>query len=127
MKYWTFCFVVVILISCKGEFASAKIKNSYESVMYVHDEVMPKMSDINKLQRKLESLGTRDNVVLNLLLQLEAADEGMMAWMEEFKLDRKAPIPDQLSYLEKEQIKIDKVSADMKTAIKDASDYFKPQ
>lgn len=95
--------------------------------MSVHDEVMPKMSDINKLRRKLKKLDLTDENVISLVAKLEAADDGMMDWMQAFKLDKKATIKDQLSYLNKEQKSIDKVSADMKAAILDATNYLKLQ
>lgn len=125
MRYWSFYFLLIIFISCKGEFMSPEIKKSYESVMLVHDEVMPEMSTINKLRRQIKKLPHQDAETQTLITNLETADDGMMDWMQAFKLDRKAPIPDQLNYLSMEQKSIDKVSADMKSAINSAQEYLK--
>lgn len=124
MRYWSFYFILLFLISCKTEYASPKIKESYDSVMFVHDEVMPEMSTINKLRRKLKKLPTQDSHTEDLIQKLELADDGMMDWMQDFKLDKDAAVSDQLNYLTKEQKRIDKVSADMKKAIADAQSYL---
>ncbi len=125
MRYWSFYFILLFLISCKGEFASPEIKESYDSVMYVHDEVMPEMSTINKLRRKLKKLPNQDNHTSELIQKLELADDGMMDWMKDFKLNKDASVSNQLDYLSKEQERIDKVSADMKLAITNAQSYLK--
>ncbi len=119
--------ILLSLFCCKGEFASSEIQSSYESVMKVHDEVMPEMSTINKLQRKLKKLDLQDPKVMELKSALQSADDGMMDWMHDFKLDRKAPKNSQLDYLQKEQQKIDKVSDDMKTSIANAQAYLDAQ
>jgi len=124
MRYWSISFLIILLFGCKGEFASQEVKHSYESVMEVHDEVMPEMSTINKLGRQLKKLDKKDEKVLGLIKDLEAADDGMMDWMSEFKLNKKASTSEQLAYLTKEQVKIDQVSADMKTAIANAQTFL---
>ena len=85
---------------------------------------MPEMSTINKLRRKLKKLPTQDSHTEDLIQKLELADDGMMDWMQDFKLDKDAAVSDQLNYLTKEQKRIDKVSADMKKAIADAQSYL---
>jgi hypothetical protein len=61
-----------------------------EEVMAVHDEVMPKMSRIAELQKKMSDMAastkdkTQKNKYLDLATRLEKADEAMMVWMEKF-------------------------------------------
>jgi len=111
---------MLMLIGCKGEFISDSVKQSYESVMKVHDEVMPEMTTINKLKRSIKKKGTKSEENLDMMKQLEDANEGMMKWMSEFKLDKSATEKEQLDYLSQEQVRINKVSSDMKTSIVDA-------
>jgi len=124
MRYWPFYFLLIFLLSCKGEFASTEVKQSYESVMFVHDEVMPEMSTINKLRRQIKKLPNQNAETTDLIQKLEAADDSMMDWMQTFNLDRKSEIHNQLEYLDSEQEKINKVSKDMKESIAAAKAYL---
>ncbi len=125
MKYITFLVLLLSLASCKKEFASPEIQKAYESVMHVHDEVMPEITTIQKLKRKIKKLEVKDDTAMNLITQLEKSDDGMMDWMAGFKLNSKSSKADQLKYLTAEQSKIDKVSIDMKESINSAKKYLK--
>lgn len=125
MRYLFALSFLVLLSACKKEFISPEVKSLYESVMAVHDEVMPEMSTINKLKRGIRKVDGSSQKSLQMLTQLEDADEGMMSWMHEFKLDRNTTEIVQKTYLEAEQKRIDKVSVDMKTAISKAKEYLK--
>lgn len=114
----------LLLTSCKGTFKSAKIEKSYNNVMKVHDEVMPEISTINRLKKKLRKLEVNGDEKLGLLKDLEDADEGMMSWMAEFKLDKDGSVNDQLGYLKKEQLRIEIVSIKMKQSIQAAQKYL---
>jgi len=124
MKYILPIIGLIVLVSCKREFISVEVKVLYESVMKVHDEIMPEMSTISKLKRRLKKSGVTSDESMSLRKQLEDADEGMMSWMADFKLNRKASEETQLRYLQAEQPKIDKVSRDMKSAIAAAEAYL---
>lgn len=60
----------------------------YKEVMEVHDEVMPKMGDLNRVKRNLkqkaeEMPGQVDTAVLaGIVTAIEAAENGMMDWMK---------------------------------------------
>ncbi len=101
----------------------------HEEVMAIHDEVMPKMGEINKLSRELkevaESSSSYDESVKSIasqaVQQLEQADEGMMSWMEAYQSPSKkrgemdhAAI---MQYLEAEKQKIGTVKAQMLESI----------
>lgn len=124
MKYIFSLFLLCSLLACKTEFANKKVETAYNSVMEVHDEVMPKISDIQKLKKQLKKVEKQPELVAELKTRLEAADDGMMEWMKDFKLDKKAPVETQLAYLSEEQIKINKVSFDMKDSIKKATEFL---
>jgi hypothetical protein len=93
---------------------------AYKEVMGIHDEVMPRMGEINRLKRtiqeKLETgqgkMGTELEKTMNTAVaKLEAADSLMMAWMATFndgykKVKKKAQDQEVMEYLEKEKEKI---------------------
>lgn len=101
-------------------------------VMRIHDEVMPRMGEINRLQRQLRQW-LQDNPhapaanreeVLSVLDWLSRADEGMMSWMAEFR--QPANLRDSLShedivgYLQEEQKRVQKVHDDITGSIEAA-------
>jgi hypothetical protein len=64
----------------------------YDEVMAIHDEVMPKMNDLQKaktaLQTRLEMPGTAENEkqeINDQIARIDSASEGMMIWMRQFK------------------------------------------
>ena len=124
MKYLVLSFCFVVALGCKGDFVSSKVEQAYADVMEVHDAVMPEMSTLNKLRKQVKKIDGESASSLDMIKQLKDANEGMMVWMSEFDLDRKAPEKSQLEYLRGEQIKIQKVSDDMNGAMTDAREYI---
>ena len=125
MKY-TIVLILCLLFfnSCKQEFASTEIETSYKSVMQVHDEVMPEITTINKLQKQLKPYKESSSVAVELIDRLESAEDGMMDWMAEFDLNKSADKKIQVDYLKKEQTRINKVSQDMKSSISMAQAFL---
>jgi HEPN domain-containing protein len=90
----------------------------YDEVMKVHDEVMPKMEDIYKLQQELKKqiadsptmVDEKRQEIETKIANLEEASKSMMVWMREFN-----PPADSLGeetmreYLESEMEKVKKV------------------
>ena len=73
------------LVSCDE---NAELRDQYNAlfteVIDLHDELMPKMSNLSKFQEQLEaedSLNQADQVILS---NLKAADTRMMDWMHDF-------------------------------------------
>jgi len=92
--FLTLALSVLFILSCnlnqkKGE-TEYVLKKLHSEVMDIHDEVMPKMSSINKLERELKSrledpeVNKKDSIQ-QLIYQLDEADDAMMNWMSEFK------------------------------------------
>ena len=125
MKYISAIAILLVFVSCKKQFASPEIQKAYQSVMHVHDEVMPEITTIQKLKRKIKKLEIKDDRAMDLITQLEKADDGMMDWMADFKLNSKSSKAEQLKYLSSEQVKINKVSVNMKNSIESAQMYLK--
>ncbi len=98
----------------------------YKEVMDVHNEVMPKMDDIFKIKEALKNKVAatptmpeeKKKQIETTIVQLDSAGEGMMIWMRQFN-----PLPDSTgqaeakAYLEKEMVKVKKVSHDILDAI----------
>jgi len=82
-------FLLVLGLSCKEDkkVEKAQEMSQMNQVMAMHDEVMPKMSKINKLAtdlRKRIDGDERGTVEKKAMEDLQAANESMMDWMQEF-------------------------------------------
>ncbi|MFT6336718.1 MAG: hypothetical protein ACI86M_001329 [Saprospiraceae bacterium] len=115
----------ILFLCFIGIFASCREKSTLEKeVMAIHDEVMPKLGELNKDRRGLQSIlkNTTDESVKNTILEavtaLEKADDGMMDWMAKYKLPSEPAA--QEVYLKNEMIRITKVKTDMIESMKNA-------
>ena len=91
----TCCALLGIFNSCQN---TTELQNQYnslfEEVIAVHDEIMPKMTQLSKLQLQIKTdtliqVDTKDEA----LKKLQASDDRMMTWMhtftDEYVKDRK--------------------------------------
>lgn len=102
---------------------------AWEQMMEVHDEVMPKMAELNRTGRELKSIAesTDDKAVKEQINQkvknLEAASEAMMVWMGELqqlsKLRENKSHEEITSYLEAEKAEIDQVGEKMMKSLEE--------
>jgi hypothetical protein len=139
MKFLSyFLFLAVLAISCKpAHTEETPVENApvdelavlEAQVMALHDEVMPKMQEITKLQTTLrsyknEATETPEGKIayphgLDMIMgDLKLAEQGMWDWMKAYS-DTKANLtPDQMeSFYKKELVSITKVKTDMLKAI----------
>jgi len=123
MKHIIFLLIIGVCLSgCREKSPLEK------EVIAIHDEVMPKMGDIHQAKKKLRKLLTSStdsipkNTILNMITDLENADEGMMTWMVEWDVPTEEP--QKTEYLLKEKEKITKVKVDMLNSLKKANDYI---
>lgn len=119
---FTLLCTIALLASCKPNIKSDANQALYEEVMAVHDEVMPKMSDMHKLRKQIRKAYPDKSVAgyeqsLTVLAKLEEADEGMMEWMANFKVPEETDAAQQKAYLMQEKVAIRKVSDDMYAAM----------
>ncbi len=126
---------ITLLTGCSGQREkqeSKDVKKSekslYDQVMDVHDEVMPRMNELQKLKRKLQDTLTKGSELTadkrreleRKIMLLDSASRSMMNWMYEFQ-------PDELKgdsldhYLKNEMERINKVKELILEAIKQAS------
>ncbi len=134
MKKLVVLFIVGLVVGgCSNEQAIKK-DALFKEVMAAHDEVMPKMGDMNRLAKSLtakaDSLSQMTDQdysaqVANLrqaAKNVEEANEGMMQWMRQFEMpDNESPIAEVITYLSEQKEKIDKVKEDILQALKEGS------
>ncbi len=104
----------------------------YDEVMFIHDEVMPKMTNITGLTKELKGKKSKlvnskcefeneDEAKINKVLdRLSVAEEEMWDWMHEFKRPEEGSHEEIMQYLEGEKIKIDNVRQNMLASIRAA-------
>lgn len=130
-----YSFIISILTLTISQFACSSEKKTalsereqlYQEVMEIHDAVMPKMSDINRVKRKLSELIATDStltedekiLMTNGIAALITAETGMTGWMRAFEVP-KAGDPDNkvIEYLNNEKQKISQVSEMMLNSLK---------
>jgi hypothetical protein len=115
---------------------AAKLKDSenqktLDEIMAVHDEVMPKMSIVTELHKKFSDMAaaTKDkalkNKLLDVVMALNKADEGMFEWMEKFPEDvTKIPESEVKGILATEKTKVDAMKNQVLSAIQLAEDFM---
>ena len=97
-----------------------------DSVMAVHNEVMPKLDDIFKLSESLRDKiaktpdmpAPKKKEIEAAIDSLDNASEGMMVWMRKFSPP--APTEDPQAareYLNQEMVKVERVKADILSSI----------
>ncbi len=116
---------LTIAQSC-GSKGPAEVENLHEQVMVVHDEVMPKMSDINRAKKKLRKIKdpSLNEDVLTLLTDLENADEAMMSWMHDYKKPSGEDLEAAKKYLNDQLVKITEVKDVMLSSIANAEKFI---
>ena len=45
--------LTVMILSCKPDLSNPEVEKLYKEVMIIHDEVMPEISTIHKLKKKI--------------------------------------------------------------------------
>jgi len=128
MKYiMLFVLTVFLAVQCKPDHGDTAVEVLYDEVILIHDEVMPKISDISKLKRRVQKLDTKNEDALTIIKELEDADEAMMSWMadfQEYKTLADSSKSKKLNYLADEKVKIQKVSDQMLLSIYTAQKYL---
>jgi hypothetical protein len=103
-------------------------------IMVVHEDIMPKMSEINRLKRQLgrykdsvsdENAEMKDSLI-NTILMLSKMEDGMSDWMEHYKY----PNPDikhdsMMKYLTGQRDTVKHLSDDIYMSIAIANGFLK--
>ncbi|MCF8243977.1 MAG: hypothetical protein K9J37_01100 [Saprospiraceae bacterium] len=121
----TLMLAVILLSSCGGPNPEFEQEESLRNEVFViHDEVMPKMSDIVRLKGGLMEMKTDTTIdaeVKATMSQLEKAEDAMMGWMNNFtgpeKLRESKSHEEIMAYLQNEKLEITKVRDAMNNSI----------
>lgn len=127
---------ILTVTACKEEKKQVMETSQMKEVMAIHDEVMPKMSELGKLVSQLkpmaDSLGM-ESAPAKAILDLQNANKSMMDWMQGFgnKFDSeeimkgKALSKEKVELLKEEEEKINKVKEQINTSIENAQNLLK--
>ncbi len=131
-KILSVLFLVLITISsCKEKEKKEEGPTQMETVMEIHDEVMPKMGTLGKLVGELKSkvdtteMGKKYEASMK---DLQAANKSMMDWMMNFGnrfdsdeiLDGKALSEEKQKWLDEEEIKVKDLRNQINSSIEKA-------
>jgi len=118
----TLFFLALVLIGCKQSTPKEKeLKALHKTVMSIHDDVMPKISNIRKLNKTItEHKNSEKQEFENMAKRLEQEDDAMMEWMHQYKKPGFNDYDKAKSYLLAQKIKIEKVRNGMLSVIDDA-------
>lgn len=136
IKNQLFTFILIIsaaFVSCDNGKKESEAK-LHEEVMAVHDKVMPKMAELNRLKKQLKSYKetiAENNVelkdsVLNAILLLSKSEDLMNDWMANYKYpNQDAKHEELLTYLKAQKDTISHVSDDIFMSIAIAQGFLK--
>ncbi|MCB0644092.1 MAG: hypothetical protein KDC44_20745 [Phaeodactylibacter sp.] len=138
MKKWLPAIAVLIfgLHSCQDKSAEASAR--WDEVIDIHNEVMPKMGAIHQTSKALNDLvamadslslsGADQEEIAAQLQALQAADDAMMDWMNNFqqleRLQREKSHQEVMDYLNTEEIRIKEVKTAMESSIAKGQDLL---
>lgn len=117
--------LLVGLIAC-GPSPKEELKALKDEVIAIHDEVMPKMSQLMKAKKELQamadsSLMQSDSINAKMYSELASeianANESMMQWMHQFESDFKGTNEEIKKYLEDQKVAIQQVKEDMNSSL----------
>ncbi len=137
-------FVTIIISAmcfagCVNSEKANEVQRTEEQVFAVHDEVMPKMADIDEVIEQLKLIENRlksDTSAMDLARPLKRtqtliealgdANAGMMNWMRSFDQDYREGTSDEeaLDYLNGELVKIQSVANQMNTALEESNNFI---
>jgi len=124
----TLFFLILCVFSCKQMNPKDKELEALDkTVMSIHDDVMPKINNIRKLDKNIRKridagdLEFNDDIKFKIISKrLEQEDEAMMEWMQQYKKPDFENYEEAKAYLLDQKIKIEKVRSGMLRVIDDA-------
>lgn len=112
-------------------------KSKRAEVIAVHDEVMPKIGQLKRLEKeaekKIEMLqmsGTVDSLQIQdlkvLAFDLNQAYDAMFVWMRQYKTEDEEKTPEEIKvYLEDQALKINEVNEQIKAILSKSEEVLK--
>lgn len=117
------CFAI-LHCACNSNAKDSELAKLEEKVMEVHDEVMPEIKHMTKLEKQLKEIDTEDvqekEKIKAMIFDLVEADSLMWDWMHNYKLPKDKSEAETTAYLNDQLQKIQVVNTKMKSSIKNA-------
>lgn len=127
------CAFFALMMACKSENKESESKLN-QDIMAVHDDVMPKMGEINRLKRQLsqykdavpeENAEMKDSLI-NTILMLSKMEDNMNDWMGNYKYPNPDATHEQmLTYLTGQRDTVKQLSNDIYMSIAIANGFLK--
>lgn len=124
----------IVLTACKNSNTNpSQTKSMHDQIMIIHDEAMPKTSEINRLVKQLKEekkyITPNNESLLKtfdaMVKELEDADEFMMEWMSKYKSpDFSDESENTKAYLESELRNITLVKDKIERAITRSTNFY---
>ena len=113
----------------KAEDGTISLDSLKSEVLFIHDEVMPKMGELRRVRKDLmlqaDSLIAADSVAAkridSLANNLANASEGMMQWMRAYEPDFEGTEEEKRAYFEAQKVSIQKVKEEMERSLSEGS------
>ena len=124
--HWiTVLMTVLLIVSCTtNQQNKVDLKTLKSEVLAVHDEVMPKMGELRKVEKMLRGQleQSREDTSLNTSIAkaadaIEAANESMMNWMRNYDPDFDGKDAEVEAYLRGQMQSIQRVREDMSASL----------
>jgi len=122
----TLFFLILCFGACKQSSPQVKeLQALHDTVMSIHDDVMPKIGNIRKLSKTIrKSENMEDSVFAEMNTRLQQEDDAMMNWMQQYKKPNFKNYEVAKAYLLDQKIKIEKVRNGMLKVIDDAENLL---
>ena len=117
-------FFAILQYACNSDGKDTELAKLEDKVMEVHDEVMPEIKYMTKLEKQLKEIKTENaqekEQIDMMIYNLVEADSLMWDWMHNYKLPKDKSKEETTSYLNEQLKKIQVVNSKMKSSIKNA-------
>lgn len=140
MRVFAIAALSVFFFACGGssegnsEASGEEVKLKFKEVMAVHDEIMPKMRDIQNSTKALKQFVETGQLaeeevtrVQSMIDSLEMAETTMMEWMHNFDAERQGgeQASEKITYLEGQRRDMVQIGKRTERALEAAENYLK--
>lgn len=118
----TLFFLILCIFACKQKSPKEKELDAlHKTVISIHDDVMPKISNIRKLDKSIRKHKNAEDLNFKILSKrLQQEDDAMMDWMQQYKKPNFKNYEEAKAYLLAQKNKIEIVRNGIHNVIDDA-------
>jgi uncharacterized protein Yka (UPF0111/DUF47 family) len=122
MKHFAIILGVLLFSCSKSGQEKVDIPTLKEEVLAVHDEVMPKMGELRKVEKELRLMVQEDSLLSDLGVvadKIADANQSMMVWMRGYDPNFEGTEEEVIQYLNEQKKSIQKVKEDMLSSLEE--------